>query len=109
MSGPRRPEGRPGGSNTMRSARRRVPAALFSLAAVAAACVLTAAPAQAQAVDSGSLSFTGDPGDYISGGQSYSYSTETGDILSVSSDPTNRVVAVSVNAYNGDWWTLSLA
>ncbi len=91
------------------SARRRVTAALISLTAAAAAGVLTAAPAQAQPVSSGSLSFSGDPGDYITGGQSYSYSTGAGDVLTVFSSPDNRDVAVSVNGYNGDWWSLELA
>jgi hypothetical protein len=93
----------------MRSAHRRVSAALVSLAAAAAVCVLGAAPADAQPVSSGSLSFSGDPGDYISGGQSYSYSTDAGDILNVSSDSAHSLVSVSVNAFNGDWWTLELA
>jgi hypothetical protein len=70
---------------------------------------LTAGTAQAQAVTSGSLTFSGDPGDYISGGQSYAYSTDDQDGLTVYSNPGDGVVSVSVNAANGDWWTLDLA
>jgi hypothetical protein len=41
----------------------------------------------------------------ISQGTSYSYSTSKGDALNVSSS-TGSTVSISVNAYNGDWWTL---
>jgi hypothetical protein len=92
----------------MKPSRRPVLAALASLAAVAA-CLVAAAPAEAQTVTSGSLSFSGDPGDYITGGLSYSYSTAAGDQLFVSSNDQNSVVEVGVNAFNGDWWTLDLA
>jgi hypothetical protein len=87
--------------------RRPVLAAALSLTAVAAG-LLAAGPARAQAVESGSLSFSGDPGDYITGGLSYSYSTANGDSFAVSS-ASNALVSVSVNAYNGDWWYLDIA
>jgi hypothetical protein len=58
-------------------------------------------------VATGSLSFSGDSGDYISQGKSYSYSTSNGDALGVSSS-TGSAVSISVNAQNGDWWTLDL-
>jgi hypothetical protein len=53
----------------------------------------------------GSLNFSGDPGDYISQGKPHSYSTSNGDALDVSSS-TGSTVRISVNAYNGDWWSL---
>jgi hypothetical protein len=87
--------------------RRSVLAAAFSLTA-AVGGMLVASPAQAQTVESGSLSFSGDPGDYITGGLSYSYSTENGDAISVSSSG-DALVSVSVNAYNGDWWYLDIS
>jgi hypothetical protein len=80
-------------------------AAVCALAPV----VAVAAPAQAQAVTSGSMSFSGDPGDYITGGLAYSYSTDAGDILSVSSNSNNSVVSTAVTGYNGDWWYLDMA
>jgi hypothetical protein len=86
--------------------RRCVAAAALSLAA-AVGGLLVAGTAHAQAVTSGTLSFSGDAGDFISQGKSYSYATSKGDGLSVSSS-TGGAVSISVNAYNGDWWTLDL-
>jgi hypothetical protein len=83
--------------------RRRVLGAALSLTA-AVGGLLVAGTAHAQPVATGSLSFSGNPGDYISQGKSYSYSTSKGDALDVTSS-TGRV-SVSVKAYNGDWWTL---
>jgi hypothetical protein len=85
--------------------RRRVLAAALSLTA-AVGSLLVAGTAHAQKVTTGSLSFSGDSGDYISQGESYSYSTSKGDALAVSSS-TGSTVSISVNAYNGDWWTLT--
>ncbi|SIN12006.1 hypothetical protein [Micromonospora cremea] len=85
--------------------RRRVLAAALSLTA-AVGGLLVAGTAHAQTVATGSLSFNGDSGDYISQGKSYSYSTSNGDALTVSSS-TGSTVSISVNAYNGDWWTLT--
>ncbi|TYB34651.1 hypothetical protein FXF50_26810 [Micromonospora sp. AP08] len=85
--------------------RRRALAAALSLTA-AVGGLLVAGTAQAQTVSTGSLSFRGDSGDYISQGKSYSYSTGKGDGLTVSSS-TGSTVSISVNAYNGDWWTLT--
>jgi hypothetical protein len=84
--------------------RRRILAAALSLTA-AVGGLLLAGTAHAQTVVTGSLSFSGAPGDYISQGKSYSYSTGHGDALTVSSS-TGSTVSISVNAYNGDWWSL---
>lgn len=84
--------------------RRRVLAVALSLTA-AGGGLLIYGTAHAQAVATGSLSFSGDSGDYISQGRSYSYSTGKGDALNVSSS-TGSTVSISVNAYNGDSWTL---
>lgn len=77
--------------------------------AAAAAVALGVAPASAQAVATGSLSFSGDPGDYISGGGSYAYSTGGGDVLTVSGSADDNHINVSVSAKNSDWWYLDLA
>lgn len=79
------------------------------LAVAAAVAAGMTGTAHAQTVDSGSLSFSGDAGDYISGGQSYAYSTAGGDSLTVSASTDDRVVSVSVGGANGDWWYLDLA
>jgi hypothetical protein len=85
---------------------RRVLAVALSLTA-AVGGLLVVRTANAQVVTTGSLSFSGDAGDYISGGKSYSYSTSKGDALDVSSS-SGSTLSVRVNAYNGDWWTLDL-
>ncbi|MDX6484250.1 MAG: hypothetical protein QOE95_2021, partial [Gaiellaceae bacterium] len=63
--------------------------------------------AGAVTVASGSVTMTSDVGDYIGQGQSYSYSTAAGDILT--STGSASVVEIGVNGYNGDWWTLDFA
>ncbi|WP_405018216.1 hypothetical protein OHV05_15640 [Kitasatospora sp. NBC_00070] len=70
---------------------------------------LTAGAAHAQSVGSGSLSFNGDPGDYISQGQQHDYSTSAKDRLTVYSNEDRSAVSVSVNGYQGNWWSLDLA
>ncbi|MET8611577.1 hypothetical protein [Streptomyces misionensis] len=71
--------------------------------------LLNAPAAQAQTVSDGSLSFSGDAGDYISGGQSYSYATSSGDGLDTYASTDDSHISVSVNGANGDWWYLDLA
>jgi hypothetical protein len=73
------------------------------------AVLVGAVPAQAQAVASGSLSFSGDAGDYISGGNAYAYATDAKDRLTVNASEDRNHIGVSVSAFNGDWWTLDLA
>ncbi|GAA4335424.1 hypothetical protein GCM10023086_67910 [Streptomyces venetus] len=71
--------------------------------------LLSGAEAHALPVTQGSFSFGGDEDDYISGGRSYAYATASQDRMSVSGNSDNRVVTVSVDGANGDWWTLDLA
>lgn len=70
--------------------------------------LLTGAEAHAQPVTEGSFSFSGDTGDYISGGRSYSYSTESQDELNVSASSDDSRLSLSVDGANGDWWNLYL-
>lgn len=83
-------------------------AALFTIT-LAAGAIFGAVPASAQPVATGSLAFSGDEGDYISGGRSYSYSTESKDKLTVFSDETHKHVSVSISGVDGAWWSLDLA
>ncbi len=85
--------------------RRTALAAALSLAGVLSA-LAAAAPADAQTVRSGTVSFSGATGDYITGGKSYSYSTGSGDQLSTSASADDSHVSVHVNGYQGDWWDL---
>lgn len=71
--------------------------------------VLPSTAAHAQSVTDGSLTFSGDEGDWITGGQSYAYSTTTQDHLNVYANSDNSVVSLSVDGANGDWWYLDLA
>src|SRR5215471_7516760 len=88
--------------------RRPALAAVFALTA-SLGVILVSAPAQAQTVASGSLTFSGDPGDFITLGGSFAYSISAGDSLTVSGSDTNRTVEVDVSRANGDFWFLDLA
>jgi hypothetical protein len=85
--------------------RRILAASVMALALVGS--LAAAGPARAQTVVDGTLAFSGDAGDWITGGQSYSYATASGDILGVSSAEKNWI-GIGVNAFNGDWWSLDL-
>jgi hypothetical protein len=82
-------------------------AAVIALPVLAA--LVGVAPAHAQEVASGSLSFSGDQGDYISGGRAYAYSIEAKDRLTVNGSEDGNHVSVSVSGFNSDWWSLDLA
>ncbi|WP_233223596.1 hypothetical protein [Amycolatopsis sp. CA-128772] len=73
------------------------------------AVLVGAVPAQAQPVAAGSLSFSGDEGDYISGGGSYAYSVAAKDRLTVNASEDHNHLSVSVSGFNSDWWDLDLA
>ena len=80
----------------------------LGIAVIAAAgLALSAAPAHAQPVTTGSLAFDGDPGDYISGGRPHSYRTDAGDTVSVNGN--EGYLSVSVAGQDGAWWSLDLA
>ncbi|GAA4861956.1 hypothetical protein [Kitasatospora terrestris] len=81
----------------------------LALALAAGTTLLTGSAAHAQTVTSGSLAFSGDPGDWISGGQSYSYSTAGQDRLDVTANPEHTAISVSLSGAHGDWWYLDLA
>jgi hypothetical protein len=89
----------------MSIAWRRPFAAAVLFFVAAAGSLLVAAPADAQPVESGTVEFSGDPGDWITGGLKYSYFAGV-DELTVSSSDDNSVVSIQVNGANGDWWFL---
>jgi hypothetical protein len=66
-------------------------------------------PASAQAVTTGSLSFTSDPGDWVGLGESASYATSAGDVMSVTGSSDDNTVDVALTGAHGDWWYLTLA
>jgi hypothetical protein len=73
----------------------------------AAGSLLVAGRAEAQTVGTGTLQFSGTSGDYITQGESYSYSTSNRDPLVVSSSAGNEV-GVQINLSATVWWTLEL-
>lgn len=84
---------------------RRLSAAI---ALSVATCATFVTGASAQPVETGSLAFTSDPGDWVGQGGSYSYSTASGDELNVSNN-RNVVLGISVLGANGDRWSLLIA
>jgi hypothetical protein len=90
-------------------ARATVVLALALGLATGSTGVLPSTAAHAQTVTEGSLTFSGDEGDWISGGQSYAYSTASQDHLNVHANNANNVISLSVDGANGDWWYLDLA
>src|SRR5262245_19294040 len=69
------------GENSMRILWGRALPIVVASAALAIASAVAAGPASAQTVQTGTLSFTSDPGDFIGGGQSASYDISAGDTL----------------------------
>ncbi|MFD9358648.1 hypothetical protein [Streptomyces sp. NPDC060031] len=93
---------------TMRRAFARAATGLGVALTLAAGGLATAGAAHAQSVTEGTVTFGGDPGDYISGGGSYAYSAAQ-DRLDVAGSADRGQVSVGISGTNGDWWTLDLA
>ncbi len=77
-------------------------------AAAIAAVVATgglAATADADPVESGTLTFSGDPGDFVTGGDSYTYDVAAGDDFSVTSID-NESVSLFVTGGDGVLWSV---
>jgi hypothetical protein len=88
---------------------RRALAATLLASVFSVTGLLTATTAaQAAPVTSGTFTMTGDPGDYIAGGRTYSYDAAAGDQLTISAGSDLRGVYLSINAMNGDWWSMDL-
>ncbi|MFD3512177.1 hypothetical protein [Streptomyces sp. NPDC058657] len=83
--------------------------ALGLVLVLASGALATAGTAQAQPVETGSLSFSGDPGDYISQGRPHTYSVANKDKLTVTSNKDQNALSVSVNGADGSHWSLDLA
>ena len=79
--------------------------AVCALLGLGGALVVTA-PAQARPVEAGSLSISGDPDDYVSGGQSYRYSTGSGDAFEALGSPDARYF--DMHGANGDIWYVNV-
>lgn len=86
---------------------RRSMVAAFVVVVAGGALVAGATPAAAQPVESGSLVLTGQPGDWVTQGRSYEFSTGKGDGFTVTASGTNSTVVVSVIGLSGSWWRLT--
>jgi hypothetical protein len=87
---------------------RAIAATLLAGVVTAAGLLTAATAAQAEPVTAGTFTMTGDPGDYITGGATYSYDAAAGDRLSISADDQLRGVYLSIDGKNGDWWSMEL-
>ncbi|GGP59672.1 hypothetical protein [Streptomyces sindenensis] len=80
--------------------------AAFALAVTMAPLTGTA---QAHEAVAGSLSFSGEPGEYISGGQSHTYTPETTEMFEVSGPTSQSAVGATVVTPEGERWALSMS
>lgn len=91
---------------------RRLAATAATLTATLALAV-TAAPltgtAQAAEAVTGSLSFSGDPGEYVTGGQSYNYTPDTAQMFDVQGATDESSLDATVVSPEGERWFLDMA
>jgi hypothetical protein len=77
------------------------------------AVALTAAPlvgtAHAHTAASGTVSFSGEAGEPISGGQSYAYTAGAVDLFDVQGSTDGNSLAVAIDAQEGTFWRLHIA
>lgn len=88
---------------------RRSLVAVVLVITAAGGGLLGSSAATAAPVQTGSLTMTSDPGDYIGQGLTHDYSTAAGDSFDATSSSDGGFVTVAVNAANGDWWYVQLA
>lgn len=79
-----------------------------ALALALAATPLTGTAQAAEAV-TGSLSFSGDPGEYVTGGQSYSYTPDTAQTFDVQGATDESSLSATVVSPEGERWFLDMA
>ena len=87
---------------------RTLSATLLAGLVTTAGLVTAAGPAHAQPVTAGTFTMTGDEGDYITGGATYTYDVAAGDQLTIRADESLRGVYLSISGANGDWWSMDL-
>src|SRR5207248_7897709 len=78
-----------------------------ALAVVGVATASLGADAHGFNAASASLTMSSPSGDYIGGGQNYSYTTANNDAFTAGGSPA--FVEVSLLSHSGDWWTLDFA
>ena len=85
--------------------RRPLAVAVLGTIAAASGLLLVAPPAGAATATSGTVEFSGDPGDFIAGPTTYSYTAGT-DLLNVNGSADQSTVSVSISGANADNWEL---
>ncbi|MFF2014093.1 hypothetical protein ACFVWY_34210 [Streptomyces sp. NPDC058195] len=90
-----------------RCAARTVTALTVALALAVSVAPLTGT-AQAHEAASGSLSFSGEPGEYISGGKSYAFTPGTTEMFDISGPTSGSAVGATVVTPEGERWSLSM-
>jgi len=78
--------------------------AITLVLAAALAVLLLPGTASAPPAESATLTMVSDPGDYIGQGQTWSYDTAAGDVISATTN--GSTVNAAVTGYNGTWWYL---
>lgn len=86
----------------------RTTAVLTAAVAMAVTAVPLTGTARAHEAVTGSLSFSGDPGEYITGGQSYAFTPETTQMFDISGPAAESAVGATVVTPEGDRWYLSM-
>ncbi|MFI0981871.1 hypothetical protein ACH4SP_33300 [Streptomyces sp. NPDC021093] len=92
--------------STGRRTLGRAAAALGLTLALVSGALATAGTAQASPNDTGSFSFSGDEGDFISQGRSYAYSTANKDTVQAAGSETGSSLYLRVEAADSSTWTL---
>ncbi|WP_367325500.1 hypothetical protein [Streptomyces sp. HUAS ZL42] len=90
-------------------ALHRTGAALVAAVTLAVTVGPLGGTASAYTADSGSLSFSGDPGEKVSGGEAMGFTTDTGSDFDVSGARDENSVFVQVIAPDGVRWALNMA
>ncbi|MER5891824.1 hypothetical protein [Streptomyces sp. NPDC001876] len=96
-------------SNALVRSVARTATVLTAAFALAVTVVPLAGTAQAHEAVTGSLSFSGEPGEYISGGQSYAYTPETTEMFDISGPTSESAAGATVVTAEGERWDLSMS
>src|SRR5262245_7733179 len=88
---------------------RRAILAIAAVLALVIGSVSLPGLAQARMANNGSLSFSGDENERLSGGRSFSYSTTDGDSFDVTGEIDNSAFHLQMYAASGTFWRLELA
>jgi hypothetical protein len=95
-------------SNVLGRPLARAAAVLTTALALAATAAPLTGTAHAHEAVSGSLSFSGEPGEFVSGGQSHEYTAGAVEMFNVSGPTTEHAVGVTLVTPEGKRWSLHM-